>query len=494
MTAFQLVYDDSIPVPPEVAAIVGIRHFGDLIHRKIPLSASLGAAANAAGIEDIDHLRNAGDLRRMQSNLAAAPASTRFLYLPANLIARGGIQAFADFLGKLRWLRQNVVSTVAVDGEGWTGVAVVDREMLRRLLEQKSNGTLHRFVGENQGDFKDIGNGAPLIDLADKGTLLEFLTSHFDVRHFNAISFDTYTVRKESADKDKIRREYTYWRLLPDNMKFWMVQPFDLRDDGDKASYAMERLHVPDVALQWVHGAFGVSEFTRFLERIFHFIGQRPERKVAPEVARSIRDQLYRTKVTERLTRLRAHPAFGQLNALLRGAGIAGGHDALEMLEVRYMWLLSRLDRGHKENRQVIGHGDLCFSNILHEKGTGLTRLIDPRGADTEAELWTDPYYDIAKLSHSVLGSYDFINNGLYDVTLGQSLEPRLVLNGVEALAKQQAAFYHCLSEAGFDSRLTRLYEASLFISMAPLHMDVPSKVLAFLLNAKHILDEVEQA
>ena len=38
-----------------------------------------------------------------------------------------------------------------------------------------------------------------------------------------------------------------------------------------------------------------------------------------------------------------------------------------------------------------------------------------------------------------------------------------------------------------------RLYEASLFISMLPLHIDYPQKVLGFILNAINILKEIEE-
>jgi hypothetical protein len=37
-----------------------------------------------------------------------------------------------------------------------------------------------------------------------------------------------------------------------------------------------------------------------------------------------------------------------------------------------------------------------------------------------------------------------------------------------------------------------RLGEASLFLSMLPLHIDYPNKVIAFMLKASQILDEVE--
>jgi hypothetical protein len=48
--------------------------------------------------------------------------------------------------------------------------------------------------------------------------------------------------------------------------------------------------------------------------------------------------------------------------------------------------------------------------------------------------------------------------------------------------------FQRQLEKSGFDPGLIRLYEASLFISMLPLHIDRPRKVLAFAINADDIL------
>ena len=48
------------------------------------------------------------------------------------------------------------------------------------------------------------------------------------------------------------------------------------------------------------------------------------------------------------------------------------------------------------------------------------------------------------------------------------------------------------MEENGFDYQTVRLYEASLFLSMLPLHIDYPLKVFGFILNAINILEEIE--
>ena len=102
--------------------------------------------------------------------------------------------------------------------------------------------------------------------------------------------------------------------------------------------------------------------------------------------------------------------------------------------------------------------------------------------------MYTDPYYDVAKLSHSIQGAYDFINHGKFDVTIDDALRPLALIESQSAPWAAEL-FRDQLEKSGFDPELTRLYEASLFISMLPLHIDRPLKVLAFAATATAILD-----
>lgn len=492
MTQLKFIYDDSVTVAPEIADVVGIKHYGDLLHGKKRLSSIVTESAERAGIDDITHIRKVDDLRQFADKLGSDQIGRRVVYLSSNVVALGGTKVMADLFGKLRWLRQNTLITASKGQVGWSGAAAVDVETFRRLAEQRCAGVIQGFHGERRGNFADIGNGAGLLDLSNKSNLLKFLGSHFEVRHFNAISYDDYVIRKSSRNRDKIRQEFNYWRLLPDSMKFWFVQPYDFVDDGVQASYAMERLNIPDMALQWIHGALSTDSFDRFLDRAFYFLKQRPSRVIGQDKARALQRSLYFDKLFSRFEELEKSSFAAGLDDLLRLAGIGNDGSSFNWLLKRYTNLLDRFERRRREDFAVIGHGDFCFSNILFEKGNNLLRVIDPRGADRDEDLWTDPYYDIAKLSHSILGNYDFINNGLYDVTLDENLQPRLNLYISFPLEEMQISFKRYIDQAGFDFNIVRLYEASLFLSMVPLHIDVPSKALAFLINANNILNELE--
>ena len=56
----------------------------------------------------------------------------------------------------------------------------------------------------------------------------------------------------------------------------------------------------------------------------------------------------------------------------------------------------------------------------------------------------------------------------------------------------QREMFVDLILQHGYNPFLCRLCEASLFLSMLPLHMDLPKKVLGFVLTAIQILKELE--
>ena len=127
----------------------------------------------------------------------------------------------------------------------------------------------------------------------------------------------------------------------------------------------------------------------------------------------------------------------------------------------------------------------------MYNKSTKTLKFIDPKGALKEEELWTNPYYDVAKLSHSVCGKYDFFNNALFDIKVDIDFDYNLEIPFDNS--KYVEIFRKKVKENGFDYWSVRIYEASLFLSMLPLHIDNPHKVFGFILNVRNILREIEE-
>ena len=483
----KLIYDDTVRVPEQVSGLTGIRHFGSLLYRRQMVSRHLATLASDAGIDQIVHLRSNWDVDALREHVAHDTGSDLYLYYPSNLVSTQPLAATRNFFQKIRYARQNLVLELD-QGLQWSGLALMDKRTFSGFAKSLGEGAHGKFMALNAGTFSLLDNTLGLIDLRDQTQFMSFLTSNFEVRHFNAINNDHFTITKRSKDKAKLQREFSYYHLLPPELQMFFVQPFDFQDAGETASYRMERLFVPDMAIQWVHGALSLEEFASFLDRLFYYIALRPRKTVGGADLEAEINRLYHQKVGERIASLKAMADYPKIAALLASAPAVGGVDRLVE---RYQRLCHAMPRSLKSGYLCIGHGDLCFSNILYGKSTQLLKLIDTRGATTVDELYADPYYDLAKLSHSILGNYDYINNGIFDIALGNDLGVELSLSPHDHLAHQQL-FRDKLEAHGFDGRLVRLYEASLFISMLPLHIDIPKKVLALALNADAILRELE--
>lgn len=326
-----------------------------------------------------------------------------------------------------------------------------------------------------------------MVNIGSFENFIQCITGSFDSRYFNSVTGNTYTLVKRSTDKRKIKAEYEFYRLLPDDMKAWFVMPYNYREDEQSASYTMEHLHMTDLAIKWVHGSIDEAEFKQILEYYFHFFMQRHPKIVTEAEYQRIADKLYVDKVQTRIAQLKEQPAFKQIESMLE----TGSHETIDDLVDTYFKLKKQIeDRSKYPMVSVIGHGDPCFANTLYSKTAQMLKFIDPKGALTEKELWTNPYYDIAKLSHSICGLYDFFNNGLFEIRINKNFQCELDIE----FDNQQymKLFREKLEENGYDYLTVRIYEASLFLSMLPLHIDNPFKVFGFILNARRILKEIE--
>lgn len=326
-------------------------------------------------------------------------------------------------------------------------------------------------------------------DISDVMNFRAFITGGFEARFFNSLNGDDYTLTKSSDNMKKLKAEHDFYYLLPDEMKQWFVRPFDYKESDGKASYRMQRFHMTDLAIRYIHGSIGTEEFEDILDKLFYFISNRVTKAVDEATYESMAQKLYIEKIADRIEMLKKSDGYDNIASLISSGS---KYKNIDEIFDKYKEVYCKIRKDKKfVNVFAVGHGDLCFSNILYSYDASLLMLIDPKGAETEADLYMDPYYDIAKLSHSICGHYDFFNSDLYEINITDELKSKLV---VYADNRQYVeSFKSKLLEHGVDFKLVRLYEASLFLSMLPLHMDRPKKVYAFILNAIAIIESLEQ-
>ncbi len=478
-----IIFDDVLIADPALHDLFGVVHFGALMfqrRKRCDAMAEIARAANA----DFMHLQSPKDRETLIDELLSGNLEDGlFLHMPAHLAATGASEHLTTALKQIAYTPSPLYLPASTQSrQGWS---LIPGSRLRDLMQKAMTDPLDEVFESFGHDLAEVRNRIKLVDLRDERTLLNYLSGQMDARHFNSVLRDDYTITKRSTDRVKLKQEFDFHQAVPPQMQMFLVPPFDFEDDGETASYRMERLSIPDMAMQWVHGAFQAHEFDRFLQHILYFMQNRPEKSVDQDTAVAVQDALYIDKVRTRIADLKALEPYTDLEPYFERA--FGGIDALVE---RYEALFAKMRSQLPASRLVIGHGDPCFSNILYSKTNQYLKLIDPRGASSEADLYTDPIYDIAKLSHSVLGRYDFINQGDFDITVSAEMKPELKFDQPE-LDWVTPLFTERLQSAGHDLPIVRLCEASLFISMLPLHIDKPKNVLGFALRGHAILNEL---
>lgn len=479
-----IVYDDNVEAGKSVKTITGPKTFGNTIFKRKTLKRRMiDMLMENSFVKSVIEYDKGEEIEYLIRDVAKVESDCAILHLSSNY----GIKNHENFrllLEKAQFINNNII--INEGGEAIAAIFKSYEEYIYFLKKVQEHGNAIDFSLIKHFDTIEADI---FVDLKNVNNFLQFITGGFDARFFNALEGDEYIVTKRSTNKKKIKMEYEFYHLLPDNMKMWFVMPFEYKEGEDFASYTMERYHMTDIAIRWIHGAIDVEECDDILKRLFHFIKIRSTREISKEEYERIANSLYIEKLNERMEDLKKSEYYSRFNNFISsGTEFANIDEIVEKYKALYNELVPKTNF---EYRLAIGHGDLCFSNILYNKETSMLKLIDPKGALKEEDLWTNPYYDIAKLSHSICGRYDFFNSGLFDIKIEAEMKLNLVLEFDNSLYIE--LFKKYLKENGFDYRVVRLFEASLFLSMLPLHMDNPQKVFGFLLNAINILKEVER-
>lgn len=486
-----VVYDDTLRPKEMIREVIGEKGFGSVVVKRRKLEeiyqGHLQEMFPAMQWEHIESVYEIGQMVVERSgNLRQSDGDIRVLHCFADHVVSCPQQLSLTYK-KLPYINCNI----KVQAKECTSAAAVMFYSIQDYME-----FLKAAMGEQEGTKAQaekcrfaVLEADGLAYIGEIGAFIQCITGNFESRYFNTLKESGYRIRKSSRNKEKIKSEYLYYHLLPEHMQSWFVMPFDYREEGEGASYAMERLHMTDIAVKWVHGSIGEEEFIELMDMYFYFFQERSRRQVSDTTYWELNQELYVGKVKRRLTELKDLPAYGKIHKLLAENENLGSVDDIFR---KYLQLKRQIEHGKiYAYESVIGHGDPCFANALYNRATRTLKFIDPKGALCEEELWTNPYYDIAKLSHSVCGNYDFYNNAMYEIEINHEFNYIVKIPFSNERYKQ--IFKQKAEENGYDYWSIRLYEASLFLSMLPLHMDDPHKVFGFILNAANILKEVEE-
>lgn len=273
----------------------------------------------------------------------------------------------------------------------------------------------------------------------DIGTLEQFLANRkTKPRAFNNLTYGELTVTKQSnVNPNKIAAEVSWYTTGPVPREY---KPVLTRVDPEKASYTMELLsghNLRDLALYYDRS---YATWTKIFSSVNTFILTCKQygwtgpfwRDIVKKTEERLGNNLIDLELPKRLDK---------------------GIRALTMTEVTTAY-----------------HGDLHFANMFWT-GPKWLKVIDPRGE------WMGHWmYDVAKLAHSVVGNYDYIDADLYsivgdDVTYYDSGREEII----KAFKEQ---IWEPLLKTDSERAFVRILTASLFATMIPLHDDYRHKEL----------------
>jgi hypothetical protein len=314
-------------------------------------------------------------------------------------------------------------------------------------------------------------------------------------RFFNTMRVDAGrgVVRKSSTQAAKLAAEIRWYLDLPAGLQHLAPRIFDYRIEEGSAYAEMEFYGYPALNDVYLHGQWNAGVWEQALGSIEGALAEMQSHRIetsAAERHRAMRE-MYVDKTRRRLAECAGAEGlriFWRRHLKINGVERAGVDACLAVLPR----ILERLEIFDGTEFTIL-HGDLCLSNILFDRRNGFVRLIDPRGSFGGFRLHGDPRYDLAKLSHSFEGDYDFLVNGMCDLQLeADAVAVQAHLGAGHRLVKQM--FHRWLvRRAGRAYRQVKLIESLLFLSMAPLHADRPRAQAAFLARGLELFGEAAQ-
>lgn len=348
-------------------------------------------------------------------------------------------------------------------------------EMSDLLAPLVAAGTLH------------VNRGMPWLDVGNPDHVYEAQTRLIQSRSFNRLHVDHVrgTITKRSSYEQKFYDEINYYQLLPERLRIYFPRVVSSCNLPNRLELTMEFYAYPSLADLYLFADLSPVLWHRVLLQLREICRDftADDYGSATEMAMDI----YLEKNLSRLAQfLAAPPPAAAALATARNPKINGRPvPSLASAARRSEAALSRLAASA---RLTPLHGDLCFSNILCEPARGLIKLIDPRGSFGRQGVLGDFRYDVAKLTHSVLGLYDYIVNDLFHVVVDASgaVELRFPARSTEVQDRFAEVFF-----ADYRREEILLSAAWLFLSMLPLHADSPTRQIAMAARGMELLADL---
>lgn len=273
---------------------------------------------------------------------------------------------------------------------------------------------------------------------------------HTQTRSFNRLYFQSDKVSKVVNWSKKGESEFYFYQNISPAISHFFPKIYKSLYTEYEFIYEMEFIKAFDLSVYYIHGRLSVPIFEEFLAQVRVLFESTERLTVSPAEYGEKLNFFIIDKCRKRIDELM------YLRPEYRDKKISTALGDVTVIEIfeRIKDDFGRAVPNIKENELLLLHGDLTFGNVLWPQDERL-KLVDPRGGTQKEELYFPVYYDLAKISQCINGNYDGI---LSQVKPDYTAQRRL--------------FAKWLVERNISLPLLNVTEASLFISLLPLHLD----------------------
>lgn len=370
-----------------------------------------------------------------------------------------------------------------------------DRALLSRSCKKNSFVEAMNFYNEHKNincidaeKWLDFGH-LPLYFQSKKEIIVK--------RAFNDVSVEGATLVKQSDDTSKMRSEANWYQNLPPRLALHTPRFLGEIERDFQAGYKLEYLYAPLLSDLGVFGQLPLGSWLEILQGCFDYLKEcrleRPSPQApesSPKFSKLFFQEMIVAKTWSRLSQLSKQSKIPLESKIkLNGTQYA----SLRNIVSRLIEMVPETTPDHI----CFWHGDFFFGNVLYDFTARRVMTIDPRGQASQGVfcLWGDYRYDIAKLSHSIIGHYD-------KILLGRSHLERDAKDAlswtfyVDPLPHQDVIediFVSYVKESGGITE-AELYALTslLFFSLLPLHEEHPERQIHFLATALELSKAAE--
>lgn len=380
---------------------------------------------------------------------------------------------------------KNDISSLGINSYPFTGRILAKIEDIKIALK-----TLNEFEKSDLLNLAEIifKKNKPEIlfcewlDIGHKATFPLTRISTITSRFFNYLSYDkrNNTIKKKSRKKIKIENEILFYTSLPNEIKRYFPTILNVEREKSFTSYEMDYIGKPSLAEVFLFGNIGPNAINRIINSINITLNQFYKKD---PIYLANASWLYSEKAKKRQSELESlliNEKISNLNQIYNKEYVLN-NIKFPSLKKTFSILIDRLKIFELKRPLHIGHGDLCFNNILVDPIYSNIHLIDPR-ADKLKKFGEygliDNYYDISKLNHSISGLYDSVVNNLYFLRHYDCNNLSLGIYKPQEYEIYNKYFREIILEQNISEEELSLLTGNLFLTMLPLHADDYSRMV----------------